>query len=90
MLHGFTALRDAFDASCLSSAIEVGFGLRGMGGEEHAFRPRQRRAPLVVLHVELRALLNQVPMISSEPRLAAPCSAVSPIEFTALTSMPSS
>ena len=45
----------------LISAIELGFGLAGMRGEEHAFRPRQRRAAFLVLHVELRALLDEEP-----------------------------
>ena len=80
---------DALDAKLFEQRDRARLRTRGMRGEEHAFRPRQRRAAFLVLHVELRRpARTRNAMMSSEPRLAAPCSAVSPIELTALTSMP--
>ena len=71
----------------LSSAIDDRLGLRGMRGKEHAFGPGRAACGLPCpSRPSLAPFSTRNRMMSSEPRLAAPISAVSPIELIALTS----
>ena len=59
MLRCVTGARRGSRQQLFDQRDRAGLRLGGMRGEEHALRPRHRRAPFLVLHVQLRALLDR-------------------------------
>ena len=91
MVYARSPVRLTRQASALEQRDGRRLGDRRVGGEEHALRPAHTACVLPCRGDRARAPCRaSSSMMSSEPRLAAPCTRLQSHAFTALTSRPRS